>query len=300
MLVNQKLLQAIKKLQIKTDRLTTEILSGEYKTAFRGKGLNFDTIREYQIGDDIRLLDWKVTARMGLPFVRQYKEERQLCLVLILDLSASNKFGTQEKTKQDLIIELAAVLASLAIKNTDKVGVLMITDEIETFIPPKSGKSHIFRMIKELLSYQAKSLKTDLKKTLSESLKLIPANSVVFLISDFLDMNFDTNSILRYEKELKLFSKKHDFIAISIRDPREFSLPNIGYIEIANPETNSIDLVNLNRKAVREIYNKSQSEHLKFLKTSLKKLGIDFLDLRTDKSYIPELLKLFLKREKRF
>lgn len=299
MLVSQELLQTIKKLQIKTDRLATEILSGEYKTAFRGKGLNFDSIREYQFGDDIRLLDWKVTARMQSPFVRQYKEERQLNMTLILDLSASNNFGTEEKTKKDLVVELAAVLASLAIKNTDKVSLIIITDKIESFIPAKSGKSHIFRMIKELLTYEPKSLKTNFKNTLSEALKMIPNKSVVFMISDFLDASFDPNTHLYYEKELKLFSRKHDFIAISVRDPKEFTLPNIGYMEIANPETGKIELVNLNRKAVRDTYSQIQIAHLRYLKNKFRKLGIDFLDLRTDKPYTPELLKLFLRRERR-
>ncbi len=302
MLISKELLAKIKKLQIKTDRLASEILTGEYRSAFRGRGLNFDKIREYQIGDDLRLIDWKVTARMRQPFVRQYKEERQLSLMLVIDLSASNNFGTQSKNKKELAVELAAVLAALAIKNNDKVGALFVTDRIEFYVPPKQGKSHIFKLIKDLLTFKPISQRTNLRVVLQEANRLIPKHSVVFLISDFLperpnqggfDMNFNC------ERELKILRQFNDLIAVSIRDPREFKLPNIGFIEVVNPETNSRELLNLNKKSVRSQFEKVQTEFMADLRSNLRRVGVDLLELTTDKPYITQLMKLFLMRERR-
>ncbi len=301
MLITRELLAKIKKIQIRTEKFATEILSGEYRSAFRGKGLNFDKIREYQFGDDIRNIDWKVTARMNEPFIRQYKEERQLSIVVILDMSASNNFGTQVQTKQEMSTELASVLATLAIKNNDKVGMMIVTDVIESYIVPKQGKAHVFRIIKDLITYKPKSKKTNLKKVLEEAITLIPRNSVVFLISDFIssDTEKDLNENFDYERELKLLRKTQDLIAISIRDPREFDLPEIGLIEVVNPETGHKDLLNLNRKSVRLRFAEMQNKHVNFLVDKFKRLGIDFLNLQTNKPYIQTLLTLFLTRERR-
>ncbi len=292
MLISQELLAKIKKIQVKTDRMASEILSGEFKSAFKGKGLNFEAIREYQIGDDLRSIDWKVTARMQAPFIRQYKEERQLSIVVIVDLSASSSFGTQEQNKREMSIELASVLASLAIKSNDKVGMMLITDKVESYVPPKQGKAHIFRLIKDLLTFQPRSKRTDLKTALTEAISLIPRHTIVFLISDFIDAT-------DYERELKLLRRTQDLIAISVRDPREFSLPNIGYIEVINPETSHKELLNLNKKSMRELFAHSQQKHLAILKAKFKKLGVDFLDLSTNRPYISTLLNLFLMRERR-
>ncbi len=302
MLISKELLAQIKKLQIKTDRLASEILTGEYKSAFRGRGLNFDKIREYQIGDDLRMLDWKVTARMRQPFVREYKEERQLTLMLLIDISASNSFGTQTKNKHELATELAAVLAALAIKNNDKVGAIFITDRIEFYVPPKQGKSHIFKLIKDLLTFKPVSDRTNLRAVLGETIRLIPKRSVVFLISDFLPERpnqggFDSN--FNCERELKMIRQSNDLIAVSIRDPREFKLPNIGYVEVVNPETGSKELLNLNKKSVRLQFEKVQTEFLDGLRNTLRAMSIDLLELTTDKSYVTQLMKLFLMRERR-
>ena len=292
MLISQELLAKIKKIQVKTDRMASEILSGEFKSAFKGKGLNFEAIREYQIGDDLRSLDWKVTARMQAPFIRQYKEERQLSIVVIVDLSASSNFGSQEQSKREMSVELASVLASLAIKSNDKVGMMLITDKVESYVPPKQGKAHIFRLIKDLLTFQPHSKRTDLKYVLTEAISLIPRHTIVFLISDFIDAS-------DYERELKLLRRTQDLIAISVRDPREFALPNIGYIEVINPETGHKELLNLNKKSVRELFSHLQQKHLANLKAKFKKLGVDFLDLSTNRPYISTLLNLFLMRERR-
>ncbi len=302
MLISKELLAQIKKLQIKTDRLASEILTGEYKSAFRGRGLNFDKIREYQVGDDLRMLDWKVTARMRQPFVREYKEERQLTLMLIVDLSASNGFGTQAKTKKELATELAAVLAALAIKNNDKVGAIFISDRIELYVPPKQGKSHVFKLIKDLLTYRPISNRTNLKAVLSECIRLIPRRSVVFLISDFLPESPSRGGFadnFNCERELKMIRQSSDLIAVSVRDPREFKLPNIGYVEVVNPETGSKELLNLNKKSVRLQFEKVQTRFLDDLRDTLRSMSIDLLELTTDKPYITQLMKLFLMRERR-
>jgi len=300
MLISKELLSQIKKIQIKTDRMASEILSGEYKSAFKGTGLNFDAIRDYQIGDDLRLIDWKVTARSQRAAVRQYKEERQLTIMLIVDFSASNSFGSQEKNKRELTIELASVLASLATKNNDKIGMLLVTDRVEAYLPPKQGKAHIFRMIKELLLFQPKSKKTNFKNVLSEAIQMIPKRSVVFMISDFINSDNSTAEFnFNFEKELKLLAKTQDFIAVSVRDPFEFNLPKLGYLELVDPESGQVTLMNLNRESVREKFSKSQKDHMAFMKNQFKKLKIDFLNLYTHKAYIRDLLMLFLTREKR-
>jgi len=302
LLISKELLAQIKKLQIKTDRLASEILTGEYKSAFRGRGLNFDKIREYQIGDDLRMLDWKVTARMRQPFVRQYREERQLTLMLVVDLSASGSFGTQAKTKKELATELAAVLAALAIKNNDKVGAIFITDSIEHYIAPKQGKSHVFKLIKDLLTFKPRSNKTDLRAVLADSLRLIPRHSVVFLISDFLPEEASRGGFIENfdcERELKMIRQSSDLIAVSIRDPREFKLPNIGYVEVVNPETGTKALLNLNKKSVRNQFERVQTKYLEDLRNKLRSMAIDLLELSTDRPYITQLMKLFLMRERR-
>ena len=300
MLISKELLSKIKKIQIKTDRMASEILSGEYKSAFKGTGLNFDAIRDYQVGDDLRLIDWKVTARSGKAAVRQYKEERQLSIMLIVDFSASNKFGSQEKNKREMTIELASVLASLASKNNDKIGMLLVTDKVEAYIPQKQGKAHIFRMIKELLLFEPKSKKTNFKNVLNEALQMIPRHSVIFMISDFIN-NEENNCEFNFnfEKEMKHLARTQDFIAVSIRDPFEFALPKLGFLELVDPETGHVTLMNLNRESVREKYNKSQKAHMAFLKSKFKSLKIDFLKLYTHRAYINDLLMLFLTREKR-
>ena len=300
----QKFNKPNKKILLKSDRLASQILAGEYKSAFKGTGLNFDSIREYQYGDEIRNIDWKVTARMQEPFIRQYKEERQITMMLMIDLSASNNFGTAKKSKKELIIELASVLAFLAIKNNDKVGLMVVTDEIEYLVQPKQGKAHIFKLIKDLLTFKAKSEKTNLKKVFQEAVKVIPRNSIVFCISDFIDNDSFTGdekskTQLNYEQELKILRKTQDLILISIRDKREFKLPNIGFIEIGDPETGEKQLLNLNRDSVRNQFFNSQKSYQERMRTSLKQLGIDFLEIINGSSYINELLKLFIRREKR-
>ena len=283
--LDKVLISQIKKILLKSDKLSSQILAGEYKSAFKGTGLNFESIREYQHGDEIKNLDWKVTARMQGTYIRQYKEERQMTLLLVIDLSASSLFGTEEKTKQEITIELASILAFLAIKNNDKVGLMIVSEDVEFYLEPKQGKAHIFRIIKELLTFKPLYKTTNIKKTLSSVIRLSPKHSIIFYISDFLD---NINQIyasekslinnpeqLNYSHEIKILKKTQDLSLVSIRDPKELSLPNLGFIEICDPETGHSSLLNLNRKVNREYINyKAITE--KFLKQKLKNWELNF------------------------
>lgn len=287
--LDKVLISQIKKILLKSDKLSSQILAGEYKSAFKGTGLNFESIREYQHGDEIKNLDWKVTARLQGPYIRQYKEERQMTLLLVIDLSASSLFGTEEKTKQEITIELASILAFLAIKNNDKVGLMIVSEDVEFYLEPKQGKAHIFRLIKELLTFKPLYKTTNIKKTLNSVIRLSPKHSIIFYISDFLDSS-------HYNHEIKILKKTQDLSLVSIRDPKELSLPNLGFIEICDPETGHSSLLNLNRKTNREYISKLQNSQREAFKQEIKKLGVKFLELSTDKNYLIELQKFFLKK----
>ena len=306
--LDKVLISQIKKILLKSDKLSSQILAGEYKSAFKGTGLNFESIREYQHGDEIKNLDWKVTARLQGPYIRQYKEERQMTLLLVIDLSASSLFGTEEKTKQEITIELASILAFLAIKNNDKVGLMIVSEDVEFYLEPKQGKAHIFRLIKELLTFKPLYKTTNIKKTLKSVIRLSPKHSIIFYISDFLD-NANPNQIyasekslinnpeqLNYSHEIKILKKTQDLSLVSIRDPKEFFLPNLGFIEIYDPETGHRSSLNLNRKTNREYISRLQNSQREAFKAEIKKLGIKFLELSTDKNYLIELQKFFLKK----
>lgn len=303
-LLDKTLINQIKRILLKSDKLSSQILAGEYKSAFRGTGLNFESIREYQYGDEIKSLDWKVTARMQSPYIRQYKEERQMTLLLVVDLSASNNFGTQEKTKKELIIELASILAFLAIKNNDKAGLMIMSEDVELYIEPKQGKAHIFRLIKELLTFTPREQTTNIKKSLKTVIRQSPKHSIVLVLSDFLDNNTVLKASeeaqgeenLHYKQELKILKKARDLSLISIRDPHEFSIPNLGFIEVTDPETGKRSLLNLNLKANRTYLNSMQCHQRKVFQQEIQGLGIKFLDLTTDKNYIYELQKFFLSK----
>jgi uncharacterized protein (DUF58 family) len=287
--LDKVLISQIKKILLKSDKLSSQILAGEYKSAFKGTGLNFESIRGYQHGDEIKNLDWKVTARMQSPYIRQYKEERQMTLLLVIDLSASSHFGTEEKTKQEITIELASILAFLAIKNNDKVGLMIVSEDVELYLEPKQGKAHIFRIIKELLTFKPLYKTTNIKKTLKSVIRLSPKHSIIFYISDFLDSS-------HYNHEIKILKKTQDLSLVSIRDPKELSLPNLGFIEICDPETGHRSSLNLNRKINREYISELQNSQREAFKAEVKKLGVKLLELSTDKNYLIELQKFFLKK----
>jgi len=274
-----------------TRGLVNEVFSGEYHSVFKGRGMEFSEVREYQVGDDIRIIDWNVSARMGHPFVKIFEEERELTVMLLVDVSSSSNFGTFRQMKGEIAAELCAVLAFSAIKNNDKVGLIIFSDKIEKFIPPRKGRSHVLRVIREILYFKPEDLRTDLNVALEFLSKVIKRRSIVFLISDFLTAN--------YQKALQVANKKHDIIAIEITDPREVEIPNIGFIELEDAESGEAILVDSSSPQVRgTFYSKSQSgreERSRYFKS----IGLDNINIFTDKSYVEPIIRFFRMRARR-
>jgi uncharacterized protein (DUF58 family) len=284
----KELLKKVRKIEIKTRRLSNHIFSGEYHSHFKGRGMTFSEVRKYQFGDDIRDIDWNVTAKLNEPHIKIFEEERELTMMLLVDISKSESFGTRVQQKRDLITELCAVLAFAAIQNNDKVGVIFFTDQIELFIPPKKGKSHILRIIRELIEFKPKGTGTDISEALRFLSSVVKKRSIVFTLSDFQDE--------AYDKNLKIASNKHDLTAIRIIDPAEEQLPNIGLVQMQNPETGSINWVDTSSKAVRIKYEKDYKEFVSKFKSFCTHSGTDYLDLRVDRSYTKQLLEFFKRR----
>ena len=282
------LLKKVRKIEIKTKGLSNHIFAGEYQTAFKGKGMAFSEVREYQPGDDIRSIDWNVTARYNAPFVKVFEEEREMTVMLLIDVSASGNFGTQEQFKRELATELSAILAFSAIKNNDKVGVIFFTDKVEQFIPPKKGKSHILRIIREVLAFQPTGKGTNIAGALEYFNSVIKKRSIVFTLSDFQDE--------AYDKNLKIASSKHDLTAIRIIDPAEEQLPDIGLVQLQNPETGAMGWVDTSSSIVRATYEKDYQNFVANFKSYCTHSGTDYLDLRVDLSYTKQLLEFFKRR----
>jgi uncharacterized protein (DUF58 family) len=289
--ITQDLLKKIRRIDIKTRGLTQQVFSGEYHAAFKGKGMSFSEVREYQYGDDIRNIDWNVSARYNHPFVKVFEEERELSVVLLIDVSASNDFGTQLQFKKDLITEIAAVLAYSAIYNNDKVGVIFFSDTIEKFIPPKKGKSHILQIIRELLTIKPQSTKTDLAAALKYLMTVVKKRSIVFVLSDFLDD--------QYEFQLKIAAKKHDVVALKISDIAESKLTNLGVVPFVDPETGEEIWVDTSKEKLRIGYQACAMENDAKIKDIFHRCGIDYAFLYSHINYIPQLIQLFKKRELR-
>ncbi len=285
------LLKKVRKIEIKTKGLSNHIFAGEYHTAFKGKGMAFSEVREYQSGDDIRSIDWNVTARYNSPFVKVFEEEREMTVMLLIDVSASGNFGTQEQFKRELASELAAILAFSAIKNNDKVGVIFFTDSVEQFIPPKKGKSHILRIIREVLAFEPKGKGTDIAGALEYFSALIKKRSICFILSDFMSKEF--------EKPLKITSKKHDLVALRIHDTREDTLPNIGLVPMQDAETELIQFVDTSSKKVRDNFAKNRALKTEKLRKLLPSSGVDLIDIITGKDYVKPLINFFKTRGKR-
>lgn len=284
----KELLKKVRKIEIKTRRLSNHIFSGEYHSHFKGRGMTFSEVRKYQYGDDIRDIDWNVTAKLNEPHIKIFEEERELTMMLLVDVSKSESFGTRVQQKRDLITELCAVLAFSAIQNNDKVGVIFFTDQIELFIPPKKGKSHILRIIRELIEFQPKSNGTDISEALRFLSSVIKKRSIVFALSDFHDSDYDKN--------LKIASSKHDLTAIRISDPAEEHLPNMGLVQLQNPETGSINWVDTSSKQIRKQYELNYNKFVSNFKSYCTHSGTDYLDLRVDRSYTKQLLEFFKRR----
>ena len=287
-----ELIKKVRKIEIKTRGLSDQIFSGQYHSAFKGKGMAFSEVREYQFGDDIRSIDWNVTARFNHPYIKIFDEERELTVMLIIDVSRSNEFGTQKQLKQELITEMAAVLAFSAIHNNDKVGVIFYSKEIEKFIPPKKGTSHILRIIRELINFTPKFNGTDTAGALRYFTNVIKKKCTAFLITDFLDKGFND--------ALKIANKKHDVIAVKINDMRERELPDVGLIRAKDAETGISRWIDTSNALLRKMYKENKIRTDAELNDLFIKCGVDSIDLDTDKDYIKPLMKLFKKRESKW
>ena len=282
------LLKKVRKIEIKTRGLTRQIFAGEYHSAFKGRGMTFSEVREYQYGDDIRTIDWNVTARFNHPYVKIFEEERELTVMLLIDVSASGDFGTEEHLKRGLITEIAAVLSFSAIENNDKIGVIMFSDRIEKFIPPKKGRKHILRIIRELLEFKPESSGTDISESLRFLTNAIKKRCTAFLISDFRDKG--------YARSLQVANNKHDVAALHVFDRRETSLPAVGLIRVLDAETGRERWIDTSRSRVRESYAMKWESHLEMMKEIFTRAGVDHVSLRTGDDYVKPLMRLFKKR----
>jgi uncharacterized protein (DUF58 family) len=282
------LLSKIRKIEIKSRGLSNQIFSGEYHSAFKGRGMAFSQVREYNPGDDIRTIDWNVTARFNHTYVKVFEEEREMTVMILVDVSASQNFGTEHQSKLDLVTELCATISFSTITNNDKIGVIFFSDQIEKFIPPKKGKTHVLRIIRELLEFKPINTKTNISKALEYATNVIKKRSTTFLISDFMDTNF-TNAI-------RIATKKHDLVALKIFDRRELEMPNIGLVKMLDSETGIANWIDTGNKNVRENFKKSAIKQEKMLDDIFLRTGVDVANINTKLGYTKPLMTLFKKR----
>ncbi len=287
----QELLKKVRKIEIKTRGLSNHIFSGEYHSAFKGRGMAFSEVREYQVGDEIRTIDWNVTARFNHPYVKVFDEERELTVMLLMDVSGSGNFGTINQQKLDLATELCAVLAFSAIQNNDKVGVIFFSDKIEKFIPPKKGRSHILMIIRELIAFKSENKGTDVGAALKYFTSAIKKKCTAFIISDFISPSF--------EAELKIANKKHDVIALRLFDKHEDEFPDLGLIPIMDEESGQVAWINTGDTKIREAYKKEALKRNALLKDTFNKAGVDTTSIGTHETYVKPLMTLFKRREKK-
>ncbi|GAA0872647.1 DUF58 domain-containing protein [Gangjinia marincola] len=284
----KELLKKVRKIEIKTRRLSDHIFGGEYHSAFKGRGMTFSEVRQYQFGDDVRAIDWNVTARTNEPYIKVFEEERELTMMLLVDISGSEFFGTQQQFKKDVITEVAATLAFSATQNNDKIGLLLFTDQIELFIPPKKGRSHVLRIIRELLEFEPRGKGTDLTEALKYFSNVIKKKAIVFVLSDFMTEG--------YEQTLKIVAGKHDVTGIRIYDRREEEIPNLGMVQMKDEEKGELVLVNTASKRVRQSYALHYRTNVDYYQNSFRKSGAGSIHVRTDDSYVKKLLGYFKQR----
>jgi uncharacterized protein (DUF58 family) len=287
-LETSEILRKVRKIEIVTRRLVTESLAGEYHSVFKGRGMEFEEVREYQPGDDVRTIDWNVTSRMGHPYVKKYVEERELTVVLAVDLSGSTAFGSAARLKAEVAAEVAALLAFSAIQNHDRVGLLLFTEEVEKFVPPRRGRRHVLRVIREILYAEPRRRGTRLAAALDTLNRLLHKRSVVFVLSDFLDRG--------YERSLRFTHRRHDLIALPLSDPREEELPAVGLLALADGETGEIALLDTRSRSARELFARRARERRARLESFLKRAGIGSVFLRTDRPYDRPLADFFRAR----
>jgi len=291
-MIPKEILKKVRQIEISTRGLVNDVFSGEYHSVFKGRGMNFSEVREYQIGDDVRIIDWNVTARHGRPYVKVFEEERELTVMLLVDASSSGDFGTVERMKGEIAVEICALLAFSAIKNNDKVGLIIFTDKIEKYIPPRKGKSHVLRVLRELLYFKPDDQKTDIGLALEYLNRVVRRRSAVFLVSDFLSDG--------YERALRLANQRHDVVALHLVDPRELELPRIGYLELEDLETGEQILVNTRDSKIRRLFREKSADAMLRKEKLFRQMNVDSIAIRTDRSYVEPLITFFRMRAKRF
>ena len=284
----KEILKKIRRIEISTNRLVNNIFAGEYESVFKGQGMEFEEVREYQPGDEIRTIDWNVTARMGQPYIKKYVEERELVMMLLVDTSASADFGTHQRTKAEIAAEISALLAFSAIKNSDKVGLICFTDDVELFVPPRKGVKHVLRVVREILYFAPQQRGTNINAALEYIDRVIRRKSVVFLISDFRDRG--------YEKRLQVTSKRHDLIAVTLQDMREETLPNVGLIELEDAETGEVLILDTRDPKAREMYRQLNLNVIEARRQFFQSNKIDNIEIRTEQSYVEPLIRFFRQR----
>jgi uncharacterized protein (DUF58 family) len=287
----RELLRKVRRIQVRTDRMVNDVVVGEYRSVFKGRGMEFEEVREYIPGDDIRTIDWNVTARTSTAHVKRYVEEREMTAILLVDMSLSGRFGSTQRLKIDLATEISAVLAFSAIKNNDKIGLLLFTDHVEMYIPAKKGKRHVLRVIRELLNFRPVAGGTNVAAALEFLNKVLKRKAVVFFVSDFIDRDF--------ERDLALTRSRHDLIPVRISDPRETMLPDVGLIELEDAETGERVLVDTRRRKIRDAFARQGQEQTESLTGLLRSMGMDTLEVSTDRPYMKDLLGFFRRRERR-
>ncbi|GAA4235361.1 DUF58 domain-containing protein [Postechiella marina] len=284
----KELLKKVRKIEIKTRRLSDHIFGGEYHSTFKGRGMTFSEVRQYQFGDDVRSIDWNVTARYSEPYVKVFEEERELTMMLMVDVSGSELFGTNQQFKNEVVTEIAATLAFSATQNNDKIGLILFSDTVELFIPPKKGRSHVLRIIRELIEFEPKSKQTNLAEALKFLRNVMKKKAIVFVLSDFIADD--------YEHTMKIAANKHDVTGIRIYDEREEAIPNLGMVQMQDEETGELMLVNTSSKKVRQNYSEFYQEKVKYYKESFSRSGAGAIDCRVDESYVKKLLGYFKRR----
>jgi uncharacterized protein (DUF58 family) len=291
-MIPKEIVKKIRQIQIYTSRMVNASFAGQYESVFKGRGMQFDEVREYMPGDDIRTIDWNVTARTGRPYIKRFVEEREMTVMFAVDLSASGRFGTIAKTKNQLAAEFCAVLAFAAAKNNDKVGLLIFTDRIELFIPPKKGSRHVLRLIRELLYFQTPKRKTDIPLALDYLARVIRKRSTVFVVSDFIQADF--------KQSLSLLNKRHDCIAVPVSDPAEVLLPKVGIVEFTDAETGEMVVIDTSSGGFRSQYEGTNAQRFSRLKRELGSINVDCISVSTGKPYINDLIQFFHFRHRRY
>ncbi len=294
----KELLDKVRRIEITTSRLVTDVFAGQYHSVFKGRGMEFDEVREYQYGDDIRSIDWNVTARTGKAHIKKFVEERELTVMIMVDASRSCQFATVNQLKSKLAAEIAAILAFSAVRNNDKVGLIIFTDEVELFIPPRKGKSHVLRVIREVLYFKPKGRGTDLKKALDYLNHIMPRKTVTFVLSDFFDQENNAEPV--FKKAMSIANRRHDIIAITLNDQRETELTDCGLLELEDAETEVRVIVDSGDPRVREKYHKEAQKRLSQRSRMFRMIGIDHIDVQTHVPYEQSLIAFFLQRKRRF